>query len=447
MLKKYRKIGIMLGLIVVVSAVLVNPWVQAYAKDRYQKYQLFTKVLNLVQQYYVEPVDVDKLISGGIKGMLSELDPHTNYLPKEIYKEFESETSGEFGGIGIEITVVKGLLTIISPIEDTPAWRAGIKPGDKVVSIDGTSTKGFNIVEAAEKMRGKNGSVVKLGIYREDFEEPKVFSIRRGVVKIKSVKTTDLGDGYGYIRLTSFVENSANEMRKSIDGLIKKHKSIKGLIFDLRRNPGVILDQAVKISDMFLSAGKIVSTIPRNKKEENVKLATFKNTYKKFPLIVLINEYSASASEIVAAALQDNKRALIMGVQSFGKGSVQSVVKLSDGSGLKLTIARFYTPKGRAIQSEGVTPDVELHEIDEKAIAKGLKKKSRVKREKDTKGHLLSAKERNKNNKKSDQLFEVWWKSDGTKKKLTVKEKLLKKDFVVYQAYNYLRAWKTMKTF
>ncbi len=377
--------------------------------------------------------------------MLGELDPHTNYLPKEIYKEFESETTGEFGGIGIEITVVKGILTIISPIEDTPAWRAGIKAGDKVVSIDGTSTKGFSIVEAAQKMRGKKGSIVKLGIYRDGFTDPKVFKIRRGVVKIKSVKYTDLDDGYGYIRLTSFVENSTKEMKAAIKKIKRKHKKIKGLVLDLRRNPGGILDQAVKISNLFLSEGRIVSTIGRNKKEEDIKVATPSGTYEKFPLIVLINEYSASASEIVAAALQDNKRALIMGVQSFGKGSVQSVVKLSDGSGLKLTVARFYTPNGRTIQTEGVTPDVKIENIDSALIEKSMKKKSKIKREKDTKGHLLGAKEKKK---KSDKpIFDVWWTGDSSKKKLTAKEKLLKKDFLVFQAYNYLKAWKTMKNF
>ena len=245
--------------------------VMAYAKDRYMDLQLFTKVLNLVQQYYVEKVDVKKLIYGGVKGMLGELDPHTNFLPPDIYKEFESETSGEFGGLGIEITLKKSILTVISPIEDTPAWKAGIKSGDKVVSINGESTKGLSLVEAAQKMRGKKGTDVRLGIFREGFEGPKEFVIKRGVVKIKSVKYTDLEDGFAYIRLTSFIEKSFKDFKKALEKHEKKNKKIKGLVIDLRRNPGGLLDQAVKLSDMFLDQGVIVSTVGRNKKEKRAE--------------------------------------------------------------------------------------------------------------------------------------------------------------------------------
>lgn len=427
----------------------------AVAKDRYQDLQIFTKVLNLVQQYYVEDVDSQKLIYGGIKGMLQELDPHTNFLPPEVYKEFETETSGEFGGIGIEITVQNDILTVLSPIEDTPAWNAGIQAGDKVVEINGESTKGYSLAEAALKMRGKRGSKVRLGIFREGFEKPKEFVIERGVVKVRSVKYTDLEEGYGYIRLTSFIENSAPEIEKALKQIQKDHKEIKGLIIDLRRNPGGLLDQAIKISDFFLEQGVIVSTIGRNKREKEVVHAKKDGTYSGFPIIVLINEYSASASEILAGALQDNKRALVMGQQSFGKGSVQSVVKLGDGSGLKLTVARYYTPSGKSIQAEGIKPDVMIEDVDPEAYKKAVIKKE-IRREQDISRHLLGTKEQEaakSKGKESDEPVSYWWKQDGTEKdkdkkaKLPPREKLLTEDFQVQQAYNYLKAWKVMEKF
>jgi carboxyl-terminal processing protease len=423
---------------------------RAYAKERYQDLQIFAKVLNLVQQYYVEEVDTQKLIYGGIKGMLNELDPHTNFLPPDVYKEFESETSGEFGGIGIEITVQNDILTVISPIEDTPAFIAGIQAGDRIVEINGVSTKGFSLAEAAQHMRGKKNSEVHLGIYRDGFEKPRDFAVKRGVVKVKSVKFLDLGDGYGYIRLTSFIENSAPDMEKFLKQMEKSKGGIKGIILDLRRNPGGLLDQAVKISDFFLEKGTIVSTIGRNKKEKEVIYAKKEGTYSGFPLIVLINEYSASASEITAGALQDNHRALIMGQRSFGKGSVQSVVKLGDGSGLKLTVARYYTPSGRSIQAEGIKPDVVVEDVDPEAYKKAIIRRD-VRRESDMSGHLLGDEEVREQaaQKALGTSDQYWFKDTATKaaKPKTTKEKLLSEDFQAQQAYNYLRAWKVMERF
>lgn len=423
--------------------------VLAVAKDRYQELQLFTKVLNLVQQYYVEDIDTQKLVYGGIKGMLQELDPHTNFLPPDVYKEFESETSGEFGGIGIEITVQNDILTVISPIEDTPAWQAGIQAGDKIVEINGVSTKGFSLAEAAQHMRGKKGSKVRLGIFRDGFDKPREFVVERGTVKVRSVKYTDLDDGYVYIRLTSFIENSAPEIEKALKTTQKAHKDIKGVILDLRRNPGGLLDQAIKISDLFLESGTIVSTMGRNKREKEVVYAKKEGTFSGFPVIVLVNEYSASASEILAGALQDNKRALIMGQQTFGKGSVQSVVKLGDGSGLKLTVARYYTPSGRSIQAEGIKPDVILEDVDSDAYKKAVIKKD-VRREQDIAGHLLGDREQKEKDKSKSDSTDVsfWWKSENKDKKpKTPKDKLLTEDFQVMQAFNYLKAWKVMENF
>ncbi len=416
-------------------------WKLFAAEDRYLNLQIFAKVLNIVQQYYVEPIDTQKLIYGGIKGMLRELDPHTNFLPPDMYKEFETETSGEFGGIGIEITMDDGLLTIISPIEDTPAWKAGIEPGDKIVEIDGVSTKGMSLVDAAQKMKGKNGVKIRLGIMRDSFEEPKTFSIVRDIVKVKSVKFVDLEDGYGYLRLTSFIENSGAEMRKKIAEFKAKNKTIRGLILDLRRNPGGLLDQAVQISNLFLDKGVIVSTIGRDKSKKEVTLAKSTGAYTDFPIIVLINEYSASASEIVAGALKDNKRALIMGKRSFGKGSVQSVVKMGDGSGLKLTVARYYTPSGVSIQAEGITPDVEVDDVDSDSYGKAVINKS-VKREADIQGHLQGEAEKlPRGQGKSTQ----WWKKFDAKGR-SEKTDLLSKDYQASQAYNYIKAWKVFKS-
>jgi carboxyl-terminal processing protease len=433
---------------------------RAVAEERYQELQLFAKVLNLVQQYYVEEVDTKKLIYGGIKGMLRELDPHTNFLPPDIYKEFETETSGEFGGIGIEITVQNGILTVISPIEDTPAWKAGIKAGDKIVEIDGESTKGFSLVEAAQRMKGKKGAKIKMGIWRPDFDHPKDFVIERGTVKIKSVKYTDLDDGFAYVRITSFIENSASDLEKVIRTHEKKYKSTRGLIVDLRRNPGGLLDQAIQISDLFLEQGIIVSTMGRNQKEKEVVYAKKAGTLPNFPVIVLVDEYSASASEILAGALQDNKRALIMGHRTFGKGSVQSVVKLGDGSGLKLTVGRYYTPSGKSIQSYGIVPDIELEDLDASVLDQARVKRD-IHREKDMAGHLIGDSEDSEDtagpaavskDKKGKEVKKVktqprkiqyWWTENDSKpeKELTGKDKMLKDDFQVQQAYNYLKAW------
>ena len=421
---------------------------KSFAENRYAELQLFAKVLNLVQEYYVEEVDTKKLLYGGIKGMLAELDPHTNFLPEDIYKEFKSETSGKFGGLGIEITVEDGVLTIISPIEDTPAWKAGLKPGDKIISVNGESTKGMSLSEAAQKMRGKNGTIIKIGVYRGGLEGTKVFSIKRGVVKIRSVKYTDLEDGYAYLRITNFISNTDKEFTKYIERHKKKHKKIKGMIIDLRRNPGGLLEQAVRISDLFLSQGKIVSTKGRKQKEvklpyeSEVVYAKKSKTLEEFPLILLIDEFSASASEIVAGALQDNQRALIMGQKSFGKGSVQSLVQLGNGSGLKLTVARYYTPKGTSIQAEGIEPDVYLQKIDIKNLKK-LHSKQKILREKDIRGHLLGEKEKNGKLVKKEDL-EFWWSSNTKEKPQSAKGKLLSEDFQVYQAYNYLQAWKVI---
>lgn len=426
-------------IIICIPLLIIGSLSYSKEKDRYLNLQIFAKVLNIVQKYYVEPVDMEKLIYGGIKGMLNELDPHTNFLPPNVYKEFQEETSGEFGGLGIEIAVENGILTIISPIEDTPAWKAGILAGDKIVAIDGTTTKAMNLVEAAQLMKGKNGDAIVLSIIRESLEEPKDFKIVRGKIKIKSVKMYELQDQYVYVRLTSFIENSYKDLKKLLKKYKSKNKEIKGIVLDLRRNPGGLLDQAVSISDLFLDEGVIVSTVGRDTKNKEVLKAKKGNDYTDIPMVVLINEYSASASEIVAGALKDNKRALIMGKRSFGKGSVQSVVKMDDGSALKLTVARYYTPSGISIQAEGITPDVELEEVNPETFAQAIIQRD-AKREADIVGHLASEKKQTAKKKKT----KSWWNFRSKDKN---KAEELKKDYQVMQALNYLKAWKTLKSF
>lgn len=438
-----KKTAILALTLLAASALVVRLPLVAFAEDRYSEIQTFTKILNMVQQFYVEEVDTKKLISGAIKGMLRELDPHTNYMPADIYKEFESETTGEFGGLGIEISIQNGILTIISPIEDAPAWNAGVKAGDKIVAINGHSTKGLSLVEASQYMRGKRGSIVTLSIVRGQTDQPTDYAIKRGQVKLKSVKYTDLGDGYAYVRITSFIENTFKDLEKVLADHVKQNKDFRGLLIDLRRNPGGLFEQAIKISDLFLDEGNIVSTIGRNKQEKEVVAAKKDGGYPTLPLVVLINEYSASASEILAGALQDNNRALIAGERSFGKGSVQSVIKLGDGSGLKLTVARYYTPSGRSIQAEGINPDIEIQNIDFQAFNKAVVSSDSL-REKDMDGHLVNEKEKDAANADAPTSVTAWWNDVNKKSEETLspKDKLLKSDFQVFQAFNYLKTWK-----
>ncbi|MCX8027741.1 MAG: S41 family peptidase [Thermodesulfovibrionales bacterium] len=366
---------------IIIYAVWAATGVSAQSQSAYEDLKIFTEVLSLIKKNYVEDVKTKDIIQGAIKGMVSSLDPHSSYLTPEAYKELQVETKGEFGGIGIQIGIKDNVLTVIAPIEDTPAYRVGIKAGDKILKINNESTKNMSIHDAVSKMRGKKGTSLTLTIYREGMKEPKDYTIIRDIIKIKSVKSKMLQDNIGYLKLTQFQEASAQDMVKALDKL--KKDGMVALILDLRNDPGGLLNSAVEVVEHFLPPNKLVVSI-KGKKGEKTEYFTEKERpgFTDIPMVVLVNQGSASASEIVAGALKDWNRAVIVGVQTFGKGSVQSLIPLSDGSGLRLTTAKYYTPKGTSIQGVGITPDivVKLESKDTKEIP--------VIREKDLDRHL-----------------------------------------------------------
>ena len=334
---------------------------QALSNDTYQELDTFASVLAIVQKNYVEPVTTKKLIDGAISGMLASLDPHSAYLTPDLYRDLEVETRGSFGGLGIEITIKNGALTVVAPIEDTPAYHAGIKAGDQIIKIDDDFTKDMSLTDAVKRMRGPKGSKIKLTLHRNGVPELFTVSLARDVIRIQSVKSKMLPEGYGYIRVTTFQENTGEGVEKAIDEFeAKDHGKVKGLVFDLRDNPGGLLNQAVKVSDDFLDGGLIVYTQGREENQQQKYFSHKKKDWVDYPMVVIVNGGSASASEIVAGALQDSKRAVILGTQTFGKGSVQTILPLDDHSALRLTTARYYTPAGRSIQAVGITPDVDV---------------------------------------------------------------------------------------
>ncbi|MEO5968889.1 MAG: S41 family peptidase [Bdellovibrionia bacterium] len=374
----------------------------AAQQDRYENLELFNRVLHFVEANYVDEVKNKNLIEGAIKGMLETLDPHSSFLNAELYKDMQTDTSGKFGGLGIEIGMKDNILTILAPIEDTPAWKAGLKPNDRIVKINSESTKGMNLIEAVSKMRGKPKTDVNLSIYREGFDKIKDIKVTRDIIKIQSVKSEPLEAGYGYARLTTFNESAGKDLKKAIEELGKKAK-LRGLVLDLRYNPGGLLDQAVEVASLFVDEGPIVSTIGRNHDQKDVKYARKGLAFKDFSVAILVNSSTASAAEIVAGALQDDHRAIIMGQPTFGKGSVQTVIPLPPDMGLKLTIARYYTPSGRSIQEKGVVPDILLEEFDSRLLTKA-KIKPEPFRERDLKGHMLNTDEEGAKEFKKEEL-------------------------------------------
>jgi carboxyl-terminal processing protease len=376
-----------LRLAALAAFVLIWPALPARAEsdaELWEKLKIFTRIMAEVNDKFVERPKGDELVYGAIRGMLGSLDPHSAFLTPEEMKEFEQETRGSFFGVGIEISTRDGILTVVSPIEDTPAYRAGLQAGDSIIKIDGRATKDMTLTEAVKLIRGAKGTRVVFTISREKTKSLHTISVTRDRIPLRSVRSQELEPGYGYLRISSFQGDTYEAARQALKDLT----GLKGLILDLRNNPGGLLEQSVKISGLFLGPELVVETRGRLEDQNASYVAdTAMLLPADCPLVTLINEGSASASEIVAGALQDHQRALLVGVQSFGKGSVQTVLTMPDGSGLRLTTARFYTPAGRAIQADGITPDV---------VSPGRQHREGVLREKDLDRHLAGVNEKRK---------------------------------------------------
>lgn len=433
---KKGKRAVLLIATVSMLAVLIGVGAQrrcaAQGASDYESIELFTDVLAIVKKSYVEEVDTKKLIYGAINGMLSSLDPHSSFMPPDMYKEMKIDTKGSFGGLGIEISIKDGILTVISPIEDTPAYKAGIKAGDQILKIDDKFTKDLTVMDAVKRMRGPKGTKVTLTIMREGFDKPKEFPLVRDVIQVKSVKYKTLDDGFGYVRIAQFQEKTDDDLTKALAALREQNGgNLRGLVLDLRNDPGGLLDQAVKVADHFLDDGQLIVYTEGREKDSKMRFTAHKgNKEAHYPIVVLTNSGSASASEIVAGALQDHKRAVIMGTQSFGKGSVQTIIPLSDNSGLRLTTARYFTPSGRSIQAKGISPDITVERIELPATEK---KEGMHIREKDLENHFESTEKTPGEEKKSEKL--PAYKTDEQ----------IKGDYQVLRALDLLKGWDILK--
>lgn len=417
--------------------------------DTYNKLKVFSEILSLIESNYVEPLASDTMVDGAIKGMVKALDPHTSYLPPVSYKEMQVQTTGKFGGLGIEISIRDGVLTVVSPIEGTPAFKVGVKPGDKIIKIEDESTLDMTLQDAVSLLRGETGEPVDITIFRESFKVPKKFTIVRDIIKVRSVVKKLYKKDIGYIKIRSFSKNTSVDLDKALEEL--GQEGITKLILDLRNNPGGLLNQAVEVTDRFLNRENLIVYTKGRSEDQNMRFTSHdKVAGVSYPLIIIVNGGSASASEIVAGALQDLNRAVILGTQTFGKGSVQTIMPLSDGSALRLTTARYYTPSGRVIQENGIQPDIIIERtlVDELEKEDGKQEESKEKtrlrrflREKDLKKHLKgktsiggveqNSKTENKNTDK--ETAEV------------VNNKDLLKDNQLQQAVSLLSGWEVMK--
>ena len=376
--------------------------VAAIPKEDYESLETFTNILAIVRKNYVDEVNTKEMITGAINGMLNSMDPHSAYLTPELYKELQMDTQGRFGGLGIEITVRNGILTVVSPIEDTPAFKAGVKAGDQILKIEDEFTKDMTIMQAVKKMRGPKGSKINLSIKREGASDLLNFSIVRDTIRVQSVRSRMLEEGYAYIRLAQFQERSDRDLQRALEKLSSEKGGIKGLVLDLRNNPGGLLTQAVRVADLFLDSGLIVYTEGRSDNQKQKYFARKEGSWTDIPMVALVNGGSASASEIVAGALQDHKRAVILGTKTFGKGSVQTILPLDDNSALRLTTARYYTPKGRSIQATGIVPDIIMENVPVQET-KAEEKKRLGLREENLPGHLQNQQEQKEKEKSTQQ--------------------------------------------
>ncbi len=429
----------LLVVIIACSGILVSKWsllesVNASEQSHYTRIKTFAESLSLVKKNYVEEVEEKELVYGAIKGMLTSLDPHSSFMPPESFKEMQIDTKGEFGGLGIQIGIKDKVLTIIAPIEDTPADKAGVEAGDKIIKIDGESTKDISLHDAVSKLRGPKGTDVTITIARQEMEKPLDITITRDIIKLKSVKSRVIDDNIGYVKLTQFQERSAKDLKKALKKL-SSNDDITAMILDLRNNPGGLLKGAVDVSSQFLPPGKLVVYIKGRNGDKTEFETVNGNDYSEIPMVVLVNGGSASASEIVAGALQDWGKAVVLGTQTFGKGSVQTVIPLSDGSALRLTTARYYTPKGRSIQTTGITPDIIV-----KLKAKDGATTHAILREKDLDKHLENDVKKEDTSEKDE---------TGEKKEKEVTEVPLKieedDDNQLQRAVDLLKGWLILK--
>lgn len=442
---KSRKYLIILTFISIISGFLIGAKISTNAQAKqeessYKNLTLLAKVMHLLESTYVEEVDTKEIIHGGIRGMLSALDPHSVFLKPDDYKEMKESTVGKFGGLGIEVTKRDNYILVITPIEDTPAWQAGLKPLDKIIEIDGESALDMDLQVAVSKMRGKPNTKVKLKIAREGEKELLDFEITRKIIKIESVKQMMLPENFAYIRISTFNENTTKNVKQAFLTLEKESKnSLKGILIDLRNNPGGLLDQAISTADLFLEKGVIVSVVGRNKDKKLIEYAKKETTITNLPIVILVNQSSASAAEILAGALQDNNRAVIIGQKTFGKGSVQTLVELDDSSAIKYTIARYYTPNDYSIQAKGIEPNIEVLPVDPKVLEdeKVIKKTYDQYGEASLKGHIEGEEE------KVNQIYERAKKGlkDKMEKQDLTKVIDLDYDYQANMAYNYLKIY------
>lgn len=414
-----KLVSIMFGLGLIVTGSIQAAAPQEAPKTLpLEELRRFSEVFDRIKSSYVEPVDDAKVLEDAIRGMISGLDPHSSYLEPKAFEELQEHTSGEFGGVGIEISLEDGFIRVITPIDDTPAVKAGIKAGDLITRIDDQPVKSMDLDDAINRMRGKPGTEIILTILREGEEKPREIKVIRDVIQVTSIKYHMLGERFAYVRITQFQGNTGADLKKVLQK-IQSDGEIRGLVLDMRNNPGGVLQAAVEVVDAFINKGMIVYTKGRNASSDSEFLATSDEMLANVPMVVLINGGSASASEIVAGALQDHKRAVIMGTGSFGKGSVQTILPLTDKRALKLTTARYFTPSGRSIQAQGIQPDVIVEDAELKKVEGRLMPK-----EKDLSGHLFNA--------QIDELKNAELEEAG--------KGLSERDYQLYEALNLLKA-------
>jgi carboxyl-terminal processing protease len=404
----------------------------------YEELKVFSDVLDIIEENYVDTVDPKELIRGAIRGMISSIDPHSAYLLPDAYKDLQIETKGEFSGIGIVITMQDNVVTVISPIEGTPAFRAGVKAGDRIIKVDGEETKDMVLWEAVKKMRGKKGTTVIITIQRKGAPELIDFTIVRDIIPLESVRHHKLKPGYGYVRITNFREKTAKDVKAALKELESDKIPMRGLILDLRDNPGGLLDQAIEVADIFLDTGQIVSIKGRRKPHSKVYKAHEGKDKHAYPIVLIINTGSASASEIVAGALQDHGRCVVLGTTSFGKGSVQTVEPLRDGSGLKLTIARYYTPNGHAIQARGIIPDIVVEPRD---LSTDDGKKRPHMTEKDLENHISAKPQEDMPKETKEKILETQGVKVPGEEGSDVVKRLVTEDNQVRRALDILTSW------